>query len=269
MDPGTARCILLPLSVGLALLVSPDAARSQSPRLQDDPVPSAPGAAGRSMILPGWGQLELGQRRGWAYAVAEAALWVVWADRRSAARDLRDQYRDFAWQKARLQANPRVDGPFSYYEHLSNWLRSGAFDVDPGTAGVQPEDDVSTYNGSIWARARQLFFPSGAQAPPGSGSYVQALGYYRERAYGDAFLWDWTGGEADQVTYGALIVASDDRFKQATTAFGAVLANHLLSGVDAYISARLRHSAALRVDPAAAWASGNRWNVTLRLDRIR
>ncbi len=229
---------------------------------------SAQGAAGRSLILPGWGQLELGQRRGWAYALAEAALWVVWADRRSAGGTLRDQYRDFAWETGRIRSGTRVDGSFTYYETLSTWVRSGAFDADPDAEGIQPEENASTFNGSIWRRATGLFVPPGSPLDPTDASYRRALEYYRDRAYRTAFLWDWSGREQDRLTLGDLIRQSDDRFRQATAALGAVLANHLLSGVDAYVSARLRHSSEIRLTPPNR-LPGTGWALTLRLDGVR
>jgi hypothetical protein len=230
--------------------------------------PTPQGAAARSMVLPGWGQLELGQRRGWAYALAEVALWVVWADRRAAGRHVRDEYRDFAWETGRIQTGPRVDGPFAYYETLSKWVRSGAFDADAGADGIQPEEDSTTFNGSIWARATGLYLPSGTPPDPLDASYQQALDYYRARAYGTEFLWDWSGRDEDRRSLGTLIRRSDDRFRQATTAFGAVLANHVLSGVDAFVSARLRYSSTIRLTPTAGRPDRG-WTLSLRLGGVR
>lgn len=228
---------------------------------------SPQGAAARSLVLPGWGQLELDQRRGWAYALAEVTLWVVWADRRAAGRDVRDQYRDFAWETGRIRAGARVDGPFAYYETLTKWVRSGAYDADPGLDGVQPEEDPSTFNGSIWARARGLFLPSGTPPDPNDPGYGQALDYYRSRAYGSEFLWDWSGRDEDQQALGSLIARSDERFRQATAALGAVLANHMLSGVDAFVSARLRATSTIRLAPPSE-PSGRGWSLWLRLDGL-
>jgi len=222
--------------------------------------PGASGAAARSLVVPGWGQLARSQRRGWAYLAVEAVLWAVWAERRGAGADLRVAYRDLAWAEARQSVDGRVDGDWTYYENVSKWGRSGAFDRDPVTPDLQPEVDVSTFNGSIWALARQVYFGGGTPAP-GDPAYQQALSYYRQRAYPETLLWDWTGKEGALDRYKALIEESDDRFRQATAAVGAVLANHLLSATDAYLSAGAGRPAGVRVVPPRPLRG---WGISLR-----
>jgi len=226
--------------------------------------PSSPtpiAVAGRSLLLPGWGQLAQSQKRGWAYLAAEAVLWAVWVERRNAGADLRVAYRDLAWTEGRLPAGSRVDGDWTYYENVSKWKRSGTFDRDLQAPGLQPENDPSTFNGSIWALARDLYFGN-VPPVPGEPAFEQALAYYRQRAYPDALLWDWTGREGALGEYKDLIRQSDDRFRQATAAVGAVLANHFLSATDAYLSAGARRPAGLRVVPPSEVRG---WGLTLRL----
>ncbi len=194
-------------------------------------------AAAFSAILPGAGQYRLGQSRAWAYLAVEVAAWGFYVDRRRAGNAGRDRYRDFAWERGRLQGSTRIDGSFDYYETMSKWIRSGAFDADAGAAGIQPEMDPTAFNGSIWALADQIYQP-GPGAPPGDPRLEQALAYYRQRAYGDDFLWDWTGTGTARTEYAELISDSDARFRQATNALGVVFANHIVSAVDAFLSAR-------------------------------
>ncbi len=206
------------------------------PARQDRSV--GPGSAAlRSALLPGGGQFALGQRRSWAYLGLEVIGWGVYLNRTWAGDELRDQYRDFAWAEGRLQTGPRIDGDFDYYETLSKWDRSGSFDADPGLAGVQPEEDPSVYNGLIWSRAAGIFSvdPSAGLGDP---RYDQALLYYTERAYGHELLWDWTATPGARSTYAGIIKSSDERFRQASNALGFVIANHLVSAVDAFVSAR-------------------------------
>jgi hypothetical protein len=191
-----------------------------------------------SLLVPGLGQRMLGQRRAWVYAGLELVGWALYVERRRAGGDFRDRYRDLAWDVARIQAGPRVDGAFSYYETLTEWTRSGAFDADAGSPGLQPESDATTFNGSIWQRASGLFLPDGPGVPTNDPGYVRALEYYTERAYGPDFLWDWTGTGDARRDFGELIHESDERFRQATNLVGAVLANHVVSAIDAYLSAR-------------------------------
>ena len=211
------------------------------------PVPGGNGGPGQgesflsSLIVPGLGQYRLGTRRWIAYAGLEAVAAFLYLDSRSDARGLRVAYRNFAWDMARLGSSqePRLDGDFLYYEVLSKWRSSGAWDADPALDGLQPERDPTTYNGSIWALAAEIFAID-ARAPGGSAAYARALDYYRSRGYGPAFLWAWGEGTGDQDHFGGLIVSSDERFRDARRALWIVAANHLLGAIDGFITARLR-----------------------------
>jgi hypothetical protein len=254
----------------LALLLAQPAIVTAQER-PADPFNTAPPptlVAGRSLLIPGWGQHRLGQRRWIGYAVVEAGLWALWAERRAGGSDLRTQYRDLAWQEGRVQTGPRVDADWAYYERLSTWTRSGHFDRDPQQAGVQPEENASTYNGWIWGLARGLYFHQGQTPSEDDPAYGQALAYYLERAYGPGFLWDWAGKETSLAEFNHLIDRSDDRFRQATAAMGAVFANHLLSAADAYLSARTSRPTGIRV-MTEPWGRGARWTMALRVSGLR
>lgn len=193
-----------------------------------------------SLAVPGLAQYRQGKRRWIAYAGLEIASAFLWLDARSDALGFRTDYRDFAWTAARLGSStePRKDGDFEYYERLQNWRGSGRWDADPGLAGLQPESDPTTYNGSVWALAVQIFNldPS---APRRSAAYDRALDYYREQGYGPPFLWAWRQGSADQDHFSSLIADSDSRFKDARTALWMLVANHVVSSLDGFITARL------------------------------
>ena len=193
-----------------------------------------------SLVLPGFGQYRLGTRRWVAYAGLEALSAFLYLDNRAEARDLRAGYRDFAWEAARagLSGEPRRDGDFIYYEALSKWRASGAWDADPNRAGVQPAGDPSTYNGSVWARAVEIFAIDPA-APDESPGFGRALDYYLENGYGPAFLWAWREDSGDRTRFGGLITSSDERFKDARRALGILVANHILSALDGLVTARL------------------------------
>jgi hypothetical protein len=236
-----------------------------APRRQEAPEPPGRPAIW-SVVLPGAGQHVLGQRRKWLYLALEATGWFLYADRRSSGGDLATAYRDFAWEEARVQNGPRMDGDFDYYERLTKWGRSGAFDADPGSAGVQPEMDPSTWNGSVWSLAERLFLPDGPSTPPSDPQYQRALEYYSERGYDDDFLWDWTGTGSAQTEYTELISESDERYRQATNVLGAIIANHVVSAVDAYLSARgIARQAELRIAPALPTDEAGRWHLDLRI----
>jgi hypothetical protein len=201
-------------------------------------VPEVAKAPVLSALVPGLGQHTLGQDRKWGYWAVEAVGWFLYVDRRRAGGDLREEYKAFAWDQARIQSGARVDGEFAYYETLTKWDRSGAFDRDPAAAGVQPETDATAFNGSIWALATQIFLPGGSAVPETDPQYQRALQYYFDRAYGAEFLWDWGASGGTQGQYGSLITSSDDRFRQSTNVLGAIIANHIVSAIDAYLSVR-------------------------------
>lgn len=256
--PATAQVLGSPPAAPFLMGRSPTTPQSEGP-------PTPVDAPLRSLALPGWGQLKLGQQRGWAYLALEAAGWAFFVNRHRRGLSLRNDYRDLAWTAGRLQTGPRVDGDFAYYERLSHWTRSGSFDSDAALAGIQPEEDPMAFNGSIWARARSIYAVPGSGADPDHPAYRQALAYYVARAYGPDLLWDWTSNPEDQAAFTGLIAASDDRFRQATTALGVIIANHLVSAIDAYVSGSSRQGAS----PLSVWAeptsSGTRWSAWARI----
>ena len=194
-----------------------------------------------SLVVPGLAQYRQGQRRWIAYAGAEILSAALYLGARSDALGLRDDYRAFAWLAARAGygTGPRRDGDFAYYERLTRWRTSGRWDADPALEGLQPESDPSTYNGSVWALATDIYNPGGA-APPGSPAYARALDHYRKNGYGPLFLWTWREGSGDQRRFAGLISSSDDRFRDARLALGVLVANHIFSALDGFITARLR-----------------------------
>lgn len=242
------------------------AVRPPPQQITPDPGPGT--VALLSLGLPGAGQHVMGQRRKWVYLALEVVGWAFFLERRGAGGDLRNEYRTLAWDRARTQTGPRIDGDFDYYETLTKWARSGAFDEDPSASGLQPEGDPSTFNGSVWALSQQIFLPGGGPVPPDDPSYVNALDYYRERAYGEEFLWDWSGSPGAQQGFSDVISESDDRFRQATTALGLVIANHLVSAADAFLASRgVQPPARIRVTPRTSPGQGWEAAVTVPVPR--
>jgi len=219
-----------------------------------------------SAVIPGAGQYARGQKRWVAYIAGEIAGWYLVLDRRHDGRGFRDRYREIAWSVARegLSEGPRTDGDFHYYETMSKWAQSGAFDQEPGLEGIQPETDPTAYNGYIWGLATDIFFPAdGSEPQPGDPIYERAMAYYVERAYSERFLWSWAGGSEEWTRYGETITESDDRFREATLLTGLVVANHFLSAVDAFVSARLSE-ATDGVAEISARVAPTQWSGRLR-----
>ena len=64
----------------------------------------------------------------------------------------------------------------------------------------------------------------------------------KTRAYDEPFEWSWTGQSAAWTDYMDLIDSSDGSFRRASQFLGVIIANHLLSGVDAFVTARIQGS---------------------------
>jgi len=147
-----------------------------------------------------------------------------------------------AWDVARrVSTGPRTEGTWEYYEALTKYHSSGAYDSNPTLVGVQPEENPETFNGSIWGLAQDIYLPENQEGPPDptSESYQQAYQYYMNRAYGPNFAWNWGTSDLHQEEYEELIRASDEDLRGSTTMLGVIFANHLLSAVDALVSGRL------------------------------
>ncbi|MGH7507648.1 MAG: hypothetical protein ACRELX_18495, partial [Longimicrobiales bacterium] len=198
-----------------------------APRVRD----ATPGAAFlASAILPGAGQYLLDADRWVPYVALELWGWVSYIQRRNEAHDLEGRYRDLAWSVARrVSVGPRRDSVFEYYETMGHFSESGALDVDPGAAGIQPERDATTFNGDLWMLARALFIPGGLPLPPDNPDYQRALAYYQTHAIPPSFSWAWGDSNLEQQVFAGLIRESDDAFRDATRMLGIILANHALS----------------------------------------
>lgn len=214
----------------------------------------------------------MGARRWVAYTALEAWAWYRYVDRRREGHRLEHRYKDLAWEVARRDWNgARKDGDFGYFEAMSRYPASGAFDLDPGGPMLRPETDERTYNGAIWALARAIYLPDNASDPaPDSPGYREALEYYRRRAVREAFAWTWTGNEAEHDTFRELIRESDAAIRAMTATLGLIFANHFVSAVDALVTTRLstggtdtpplRIESRVRFDGASpSWSVGVRW----------
>lgn len=238
---GLSRCGMTSFSNALAAPLPPVALCEPPPDFEAEQ-PQVAKAFFYSLLLPGAGQKSLGQKRALAYIALEAFAWVDFARARRDGGNLRDRYRTLGWDVARTFDGPRVDGDFAYYEALTKFARSGAFDADSDTPGLQPESDPSTFNGNLWSLATDIFFAPGTTPAPGDPRFERALDFYRERGYGEQFLWDWTGNEADRGRFKDLIRGSDSRLHRSSVMAGVLLANHLVSAIDGFLSARVREA---------------------------
>lgn len=198
-----------------------------------------------SLVVPGSGQLITGRDRGLVYIAAEVYLLSRYVQLLQDGHHGSSRYRELAFTVAqRGFATARRDTVFEYYETLERFTASGVFDRNP-TGAFTPEDDPSTYNGTVWLLAQRTFWPDPTHPPaPGTQPYIDAINFYRAHAIGPNYQWSWQDAPLEQEEYRATIRASDNAFRNAQNQLGLLLANHLASAIDALISSRL--SAGLR-----------------------
>jgi hypothetical protein len=223
-----------------------------------------------SAAVPGSGQLVLGEDRGVAYLAIELWSWRTYLDRRAQGRELEARYRDLAWSVARrVSVGARRDTVFEYYEAMTKHPASGAFNRNPNGPELLPETDIRTFNGQIWNLASGLFMPAGG-APVGSPAYERALDYYRRHAVPPGYAWAWGDSELEQQLFAGLIQESDAAFREGGRMLGVLLANHVVSAVDALVAARLRAAGSpvrLRLGTRAEPSDPSRlrWNAGITL----
>ena len=264
---------ILGVALCAAALVAPTAAVAQeaavtvlrarpivdpAPHLLPDPAPGATWLTPiLSAVVPGSGQLFTRRDHGAIYLVAEALLVTRYLSFRREAHRERARFRDLAFTVARGQFNPTArDTVFEYFEQMEEFIESGPFDLDPGPDFLPPTDE-RTFNGAMWALARQTFFTNPDSIPlRDSEEYARAVAFYQRRAVGPAFQWSWRNAGLEQDLFRRSIRQSDEAFRRTTQQLGLLLVNHLLSAVDAFVSYRLEHNGRPLRIRSSLWHAG-------------
>jgi len=216
-------------------------APAQPPTIpSQQPASGSAWAIAASALLPGTGQAILGNNRALPYLAVEAFAWTGYLNHSLEYRRHRDGYRTLASRVARAPFSAfRPNGSFEYYERMTHYLEAGRFDVVAG-GGIDPETDSTTFNGAVWQLARRTYWSNPAVAPDtSSAEWQRAVAFYRARAYDQLYRWSWTNAPREYAAFIALIGESNDANRSAMTDLGVVIANHVLSTVDAYITIRV------------------------------
>jgi hypothetical protein len=236
-----ARRLVLGLALVVAIVQPAAAAQRMDTTAASRRVPLRPLA---SLLVPGAGQLMARQDRGAVYLAAEIYLVSRFLQLDGEASRDANRFRSLAYDVARRGFNrSRRDTVFEYFEQMERFPESGRYDADPGPA-FAPEPDTRTYNGSVWLLARRTFWDDPNVPPdPTSLRYINAVQFYQSRAVGPAFQWSWRDHSLEHEIFRETIRRSDDGFRRAQTQVGLILANHVVSAVDALISSRLAAAA--------------------------
>jgi hypothetical protein len=200
------------------------------------PIWSAPLA---SLVVPGAGQARLKQGRGIAYLAAETFILLQYRkNRNEGTRNERD-YRALARTVARRGFVPSPpDTVWQYYEKLAEYVESGTFSMEASGPTV-PETDPQTYNGFQWLLARQQYGISANGTDVGSPQYARALALYESRAMRQPYRWSWRNAQLEKDLYAQAISRTNRAYRRATLDLSALIANHLLSAIDALAVVRL------------------------------
>lgn len=242
----------------------------QAQRVEEARFTAHPGIAFfASAVLPGAGQYYVKADRWPPYLAVEGWAWVKYFQRRAHGRRLERHYRDLAWAVARrIGTESRRDSVFTYYEAVGQFRESGLFDANPATSELDPEPDSTTFNGVTWRRARALFLRGGAVPQPGSVEYERALAYYRVNAIPPGYVWSWRNSDLEHEEFREAISRSDEAFRSGTRMLGVILANHLVSAVDALVLSRVQAISENRIRMGSALepvGSGYIWMTTVRI----
>jgi len=202
-----------------------------------------------SLIVPGTGQLMAGRERAAVFMAAELYLVARVLQLNKEAHRESERFRDLAFEVARRSfAAERRDTVFEYYETMERFDESGAYDLDGGP-GFAPESNSDTYNGSMWLLARRTYWEDPDVPPnPTSTEFQRALQFYQSRAVGPNYRWSWHGASLEHEVFRQSIRRSDSAFRRTQSQLGLLLANHVLSAVDALIASRLAAALGRRTD---------------------
>jgi hypothetical protein len=203
-----------------------------------------------SAIVPGGGQLTLGNQRFIVYTAAELIGW--WR--------LSKSWHEQSQQEAAFKAIARTvarshfssappDGGWTYYENMRDFLESGVYSMN-NNGSVVPETDTLTYNGHLWQQLLATNATTNA-----------ALAAYEAQAVKPNFQWSWRNA---QLQYDQFIRTTDKRNDAAHAAVQDLIfiaANHVLSMVDAFATFRLqiRPEAGGGGRPGASFSASARW----------
>lgn len=165
----------------------------------------------KSALIPGWGELSMDKKSGYAFLALEAILWGT----KYYTIDQEDisARKAFIYAVENAQINPELDFEEDYLDLLKKYNNSG---FEPGG-----------YNFVVMQQALSLY--------PDDSEMQES--YVSEHGISDAYAWDWESFEARKYYAGRRTDILDyaDAGKAIT---GVILANHLLSVINTAIGSK-------------------------------
>lgn len=182
-----------------------------------------------SAILPGSGQLALGNDRFIVYLAAEAIGW--WRLAKSSHEESQQvaAFKTIARTVARSHfSTAPPDGDWTYYETMRDFLESGAYSMT-NAGPVVPESDPTTYNGHLWLQERATHSTTAA-----------ALAQYEIDAIKPNFQWSWRNAQLQYDQFKRTTALRNDAHYATVQGLLLIAANHVLSMVDAFATFRIQ-----------------------------
>ncbi|MDE0185152.1 MAG: DUF5683 domain-containing protein [Candidatus Poribacteria bacterium] len=164
-----------------------------------------------SLIIPGAGQLYLGSKRGYIYILAEVGMLAAYFVTRSDAENTRESYREH------VRAHVAFEWPYQAAEQFEKW--------DP----IEDYEHATLYDN--WLNV----YTKGNDGEP-----LERVGawYWKDRqAFKDEERGEGNHDSPQREIAKTLRYEANDKFERARTFLGIVILNHVISAVEARISA--------------------------------
>jgi hypothetical protein len=182
-----------------------------------------------SAVLPGSGQLALGNDRFVVYAATEIIAWWRYSKNAREQTQQEGAFKAIARTVARSHfSTAPPDGDWTYYESMRDFLESGAY-TTTNTGTIVPETDTLTYNGHLWQQALAT-----------NATTAAALAVYQAQAIKPNFQWSWRNAQLQYDQFKRTTDKRNDANHAAVQDLIMIAANHVLSMVDAFATFRLQ-----------------------------
>lgn len=170
----------------------------------------------KSAIFPGWGQLSLGNKTGYAFIASEALFWAARIYYIEEQKLQKQKSFNFAVKYAHI--NPHQSYDDLYFDHLRNFSSSG---YSPGG-----------YNAYIVERAQQLY----------PNDIDKQNEYISQNVYGDDYYWNWDDRDRRR-EYGVIRKYVVHYSDYAKAFMGTIIVNRLANMIHAALTSSKMRSA--------------------------
>jgi hypothetical protein len=182
-----------------------------------------------SAVIPGAGQIMLGENRSIAYMAVEVLGWWQYRKHVQERATQEAAFKELARRVARSHFSPDGgDGNWTYYEMMRDYVESGDYTTSDN-GSIVPPTDTATFNGHVWVDALRTHT-----------STADALAQYQQRAIRPDLQWSWKNARLQWDLFSQLTEKRNDANRAAARDLLLLAGNHLLSMVDAFATFRVQ-----------------------------